>query len=165
MTAIDEAKALLTAEGYVVLKAKSYYQAQERQRTERVLREAAEREIASTTAWAHGVCDSERHLRDRCTYLYGLAASLGASDNQLHRVRFDPNTERDSNAPIRGRRMTTDLCEFCDDLWQNHTEAERRSCLADLRAQRDSEWAYLDDHGLSIAQANPSLIASPTDER
>lgn len=81
-------KAKLEASGYVVLKAASYRRAQDRQHTAEALLASQERENEHTRQWAHRAFDEQRRLSDRCTYLYGLAASLGASDEQLYRV-FD----------------------------------------------------------------------------
>lgn len=76
-------KAKLEASGYVVLKAASYRRAQERQHLAQALLASQERENEHTRAWAHRAFDEQRILSDRCTYLYGLAASLGATEGQL----------------------------------------------------------------------------------
>lgn len=86
---IEAAKSLLRAHGFVVLREKSYHQAQERQRVAEALRQNEVEHAESTRAWAHRAFDSQRESWDRTTYLYGLAASLGATDEQLHHVRFD----------------------------------------------------------------------------
>lgn len=78
-----EAIAQLESDGFVVLRAKSYRQAQERQRVAEALKEAAERQVESAYAWARNCMAEERRLGERCTYLYGLAAQLGASGEEL----------------------------------------------------------------------------------
>jgi hypothetical protein len=78
--AVRRAKLLLEAEGFVVLRAKSHRHAQERQR----IAEAERRlEAEHTRAWANKAFDEMRQLSDRCTYLYGLAARHGATDDEL----------------------------------------------------------------------------------
>ncbi len=80
---VDDAKRLLEAQGFVVLRAKSYRQAEERRRIaeNRVYWEEAAAEHART--WARDCLAEERHLADRCTHLYGLAARHGATDEEL----------------------------------------------------------------------------------
>jgi len=80
---VIDAKAYLEETGHVVLKATSYRRAQERQHLAEARRAWAEQQAASSERWARGCLDNERHLRERCTYLYGLAASLGATPEQL----------------------------------------------------------------------------------
>ena len=79
---------------WVVLKAKSYRQAQERQRVAEALRAAEERNSEHTRAWAMRAFEEERRLRDRCTYLYGLAARYGATDEELRGPDVVPPTAR-----------------------------------------------------------------------
>lgn len=73
----------LTLEGWTIIRTRSH------QRTLEELRAARagwQNEIVrrkDTEGWAHDSLDEERRLRDRCTYLYGLAARLGATDEQL----------------------------------------------------------------------------------
>lgn len=81
----------LEAQGYVVLRAKSYRQAQERQRVAEALLRAEVEHAEGTRRWAHQAFESQREAWDRTTYLYGLAASLGATDEQLHRTKIDRN--------------------------------------------------------------------------
>jgi hypothetical protein len=89
MSKINEAKALLEAEGFVVLRAKSHANTLERARTDRVLREAAERHEASNMKWVREQEAEHRRLYGRCSYLYGLAKALGATDEQLHDPALD----------------------------------------------------------------------------
>jgi hypothetical protein len=85
---IAEAREVLEASGHVVLKAKSYRQAQERQRVAEALRDAAERYRESTDRWVRADIIPENHrLRERCTFLYGAARAHGASAEEL---RGDP---------------------------------------------------------------------------
>jgi hypothetical protein len=81
--AVEQAKALLEAAGYVVLREKSYRQAQTRQAIHQREAEWAERQAESARRWARECLAKERHLAERCTYLYGLAAALGATETQL----------------------------------------------------------------------------------
>jgi hypothetical protein len=86
---VEEALAVVKAAGYVVLKEKSYRQAQERQRVAEALRKLEQEHNEHTRAWANKAFDEQRHLRDRCEYLYGLAAKLGAGDRQLRGEHID----------------------------------------------------------------------------
>lgn len=81
--AVEEALAVVKAAGYVVLKEKSYRQAQERQRVAQVLKEYADEDAERARTWARECLACERHLRDRLTYLYGLACKLGATREQI----------------------------------------------------------------------------------
>lgn len=80
---LDAALALVKSAGYVVLKEKSYRQAQERQRVAEALKDAAERDAERTAAWAREVCAEERRIRDRLTFVYGVAKAHGATDADL----------------------------------------------------------------------------------
>ena len=81
--AIEQAKALLKADGFVVLRQKSYRQAQERQRVAEVRMACAEREMESTTRWAHKAFDEQARLAERCGFLYGQAMARGATADEL----------------------------------------------------------------------------------
>ena len=84
MSDIDDAKKLLADNGYVVLKEKSYRQAQERQRVADALRVAAEEWRMSTQRWAEVTLHNEiRELMARCTFLYGEARAHGATVEEL----------------------------------------------------------------------------------
>ena len=78
-----EAKAVLTAAGYVVLKARSYRQAQERQRCAEALMQAEKEHRQDTERWARLICAEERKAWARTTYLYGVASRLGATAAEL----------------------------------------------------------------------------------
>jgi hypothetical protein len=82
MTA-ETAKKRLEDDGFVVLRAKSYRQAQERQHIAEALLRSEVEHAEATRQWASNCLDEERRLRDRCTHLYGLAKSLGATREQL----------------------------------------------------------------------------------
>jgi len=87
---VDEAKALLEAEGYVVLRAKSYQQAQARQASHQREVEWADRRVEMAERWARDCLAEERRLGARCTFLYGEATRLGATAEQLAHA---PTTE------------------------------------------------------------------------
>jgi len=80
---LEEALAVVKDAGYVVLKAKSYRQAQERQRVAEALKRAAEEDAERTRAWAISHCDEERRLAARLTFVYGVARARGATDEEL----------------------------------------------------------------------------------
>lgn len=80
---VDDARALLESQGYVVLRAKSYRQAQERQRVAEAYQRAAEEDAENTRRWALDCLNQERKLRDRCTFLYGVARAHGATVEEL----------------------------------------------------------------------------------
>ncbi|MCG7607158.1 hypothetical protein [Mycobacterium sp. CnD-18-1] len=83
MSDTDAAKSLLESEGYVVLRRKSYEAAQRRQHAAECYKDAEIRAAESARAWALDCLTEERRLRDRCTFLYGVAKSMGATDEQL----------------------------------------------------------------------------------
>lgn len=80
---VDAAKAFLEATGYVVLKAKSYRQAQERQRIAECQRESAEDRVKSVEAWARDCHAEERRLARRLTFVYGIAQAYGVTTEEL----------------------------------------------------------------------------------
>lgn len=67
----------------VVLKDASYRKLHERVRVAEVMAKCAKEDAESARSWAREAFAIERRLADRCTYLYGLAASLGATAEQL----------------------------------------------------------------------------------
>ena len=83
MSGLVDALATVRAAGYVVIKAKSYRQAQERQRVAEALREHAAEDARSARVWAHNCLDEERRLRDRLTFVYGVATAKGATVEEL----------------------------------------------------------------------------------
>lgn len=76
---IAEARRVLEADGYVVLREKSHRQAQERQRVAEALMVAAEEAAESARVWARNCLAEERRLRDRITHVYGVARAHGAT--------------------------------------------------------------------------------------
>lgn len=80
---IDDAKDTLRSAGYVVLKEKSYRQAQERQRRAECYQDAAEQARDSASAWARDCLTEERRLRDRLLFVYGVARAKGATVEEL----------------------------------------------------------------------------------
>lgn len=83
MGEVEQALRVIRAAGYVAIKEKSYRQAQERQRVAEALRRYADEMRAHTFAWAQTVCEEERRLRDRVTFVYGVARAHGASVEDL----------------------------------------------------------------------------------
>lgn len=80
---IDIARRLLGSHGYVVLRAKSYRQAQERQRVAEALRRSEEQAAEHARAWARECLTEQRRLAERCTFLYGAAIAAGATRRDL----------------------------------------------------------------------------------
>lgn len=82
--AIQDAKNFLESYGFVVLREKSYRQAQERQRVAEELRRAAEEDAERARLWAQrDLCPEIRRLSERCTFLYGAARAAGCTTRQL----------------------------------------------------------------------------------
>lgn len=81
---VQQAKRLLESKGYVVLKEKSYRQAQERQRVADALRREAEKRYLHLFDWMDKqILPRERYMTDRCTFLYGVARAHGATVEEL----------------------------------------------------------------------------------
>lgn len=80
---LDRAIQIVSAAGYVVVREKSYKQAQVRQRIAEVRREAEEQAAEHARGWARDCLAEERRLRDRLTYVYGVAQAHGATQDQL----------------------------------------------------------------------------------
>jgi hypothetical protein len=82
--AIESAKDLLAQYDYVVLKAKSYRAAQQRQAIARAEAKFERAEAESTERWARTTLHNElRDLQARCTFLYGAAMAHGATAEEL----------------------------------------------------------------------------------
>ncbi|BBG01596.1 hypothetical protein C8E95_6816 [Pseudonocardia autotrophica] len=80
---LHDYKAVLREEGYTVLRTKSYLAAQERQRVAEALRVAEAEAAEHARAWARD-CLAELHrLRDRLTFVYGVARAHGATVDEL----------------------------------------------------------------------------------
>lgn len=86
---VAKAKDYLTERGYVVLREKSYRAAQERQRVAECMRESEQERREGVERWARNCCDEERRLRDRLTFVYGVARAHGASVADLSGVVSD----------------------------------------------------------------------------
>lgn len=80
---LADAKLLLEQNGYVILKATSYRRAQERQRLAQHQREWAERDAEEARRWARDCLYDERRLRERLTFVWGVATSHGATAEEL----------------------------------------------------------------------------------
>jgi hypothetical protein len=80
---IRRAKTTLEATGHVVLKAKSHRAAQERQRIAEAYRAHAEDDAESSRQWARDCLAEERFLRERLTFVYGVARAHGATVEEL----------------------------------------------------------------------------------
>lgn len=84
---ISVAKQTLADAGYVVLKAKSYRQAQERQRIAHIMQECAETRAAEQDLWWRAEILPELfQYRDRCTFLYGQARAAGCTVEELRQT-------------------------------------------------------------------------------
>lgn len=83
MSEVEEAVAVVEAAGFVVLRQKSYRAAQERQRRAEVYRECAEESKERAYAWARDCLAEERRLRERLTFVYGVAQKFGATAADL----------------------------------------------------------------------------------
>lgn len=81
--AIAVAKRILTDAGFVVLREKSYRQAQERQRIAQVRAECADSRCVHAEMWAENCLTEERRLADRLTFVYGVAQAHGATTGEL----------------------------------------------------------------------------------
>ena len=77
------AKKFLADHGYVVLREKSYRQAQERQRVAECYRRAAEEATESARRWARDCLAAERRIGERCMFLYGAARAAGCTEAEL----------------------------------------------------------------------------------
>jgi hypothetical protein len=73
----------LESEGYVVLRAKSYRDAQERHRVSEALRHHAEERADEYLKWGQDFAAKERVAWDRCAFLYGEAMKRGATHDEL----------------------------------------------------------------------------------
>jgi hypothetical protein len=94
MMPLDEALELVKASGYVVLKEKSYRQAQERQRIAVVMADMEKGRRESAESWARDCLYDERRITERLTFVYGVARAHGASVEELAAdpITRDPRT-------------------------------------------------------------------------
>lgn len=81
---IAEAKALLEGTGHVVLREGSYRRAQERQAQAENRARYAEELREGTERWAQqDLCPDNRRLRERITFVYGVARAHSATVEEL----------------------------------------------------------------------------------
>jgi hypothetical protein len=80
---VSAAVDVVEAAGYTVVLTASYRRAQERQRLALLRAEWEKAAAEDARRWARDCLAEERRLRERCTYLYGLASKLGATPEQL----------------------------------------------------------------------------------
>lgn len=80
---LDEALEVVKAAGYVVLKEKSYRAAQRRQDVAEARLGYAEEERERYREWASDCHREECRLRDRLTFVYGVAQKMGATREDL----------------------------------------------------------------------------------
>lgn len=78
------AKDILKRAGYVVVREKSYRQAQERQRVAEALKvDAQERAASQDKWWRTEILPELFQYRDRVTFLYGAARAAGCTAEEL----------------------------------------------------------------------------------
>lgn len=80
---IEAAKKLLAANGYTVLRTKSYLAAQRRQGVAEAQRAWAESVAESVRGWAENCLDNDRRIQERLTHVWGVAKAHGATDEEL----------------------------------------------------------------------------------
>lgn len=80
---IGEAIEIAERHGYVVLKAKSYAAALERQHIAQAMLLYAEQRITDVREWANKAHEEQRRLSDRLTFVYGEARAAGVSHQDL----------------------------------------------------------------------------------
>ena len=81
--AFTAALALIKAHGYVVLREKSYRQAQERQRAADARAKWEAEAAEHARQWAAEAFAEQRRLADRLTHVYGVARAHGATIEEL----------------------------------------------------------------------------------
>lgn len=90
---VKRVTAELKKAGYVVLKEGSYLKAQERQRIARVMEAHAVEDAEHAREWARDCLKDERYMRDRLTFVYGIARAHGATVEELGGCVDHPRTE------------------------------------------------------------------------
>lgn len=78
-----DAKEFLEANGWTVIRTKSYRAAQERLRVAEARRVSEEMHAEQTREWAQRAYTEQRALMKRCEFLYGMARSYGATAEEL----------------------------------------------------------------------------------
>lgn len=74
---------IVHAAGFVTVRTRSYYQAQERQRTAKTRATCEAEARARTELWAQQAFKEQARLADRLTYVYGAARAAGLSIEDL----------------------------------------------------------------------------------
>lgn len=101
-TRVQVAQNLLESEGFVVLRAKSYQDAQRRHAIAKHEAQWCRDELARTQRWAEQDLGAEiRDLRARVTFLYGAAFAAGCTREQL---AGQPDGRLPSRPTARGGR-------------------------------------------------------------
>lgn len=80
---LGDAKNALEAAGYVVVKARTYRNLQERERLLKSELDWERRNTAAAESWAQRAHDEQIRLADRLTFVYGEARAAGCSIEQL----------------------------------------------------------------------------------
>lgn len=80
---IEDMIEALNDDGYTVLRTKSYFAAQERQRRAECWREAEQERRETAETWARDCLAEQRRLADRLTFVYGVARAHGATVEEL----------------------------------------------------------------------------------
>lgn len=153
---IDIAKQILTASGYVVVKASSYAKAQERQRMADVMaKDARERAESQDRWWRESILPELFTYRDRVTFLYGAARTAGCTPEELVGVgRNDGRNQMSSDVVERAKAALEGVSE---GPWEFEMR-ERRVWLADCDLGADIALHHqADENGRFIAESR-SLI-------
>ena len=79
MIDLDDALEVIRAAGYVAIREKSYRAAQERQRLAQARADWELNRREGAEKWARDCCDEERRIRERLTFVYGVARAHGAT--------------------------------------------------------------------------------------
>lgn len=80
---LQRALALVKSSGFVAVTAKSYRASQGRQRIAKCMELAERDRREGAEAWARDCCAEERRVRERLTFVYGVARAHGASVREL----------------------------------------------------------------------------------
>jgi len=80
---VDAALEIVRDAGYVAIREKSYRAAQERQRLARCEADWERSRREGVEKWARDCCNEDRRVRDRLTFVYGVARAFGASVEDL----------------------------------------------------------------------------------
>ena len=93
---VERALEVVRAAGYVTLREKSYRQAQERQRVAEAQADWAKADVECSRQWARNCLNEERRLRERLTYVWGIAVKFGATLDDLRDTIADLPAEATS---------------------------------------------------------------------